>query len=81
MMRIVLMLVLLYALPIGAQDSEDEDRTATESPLETTDAEPEEEVDDELIDDSSDYAREDEDDFIPSDEVTYEQAIPFPTDI
>jgi hypothetical protein len=81
MMRIVLMLMLLYALPIGAQDSEDEDRAATESPLETTDAEPEEEVDDELIDDSSEYAREDEDDFIPSDEVTYEQSVPFPTDI
>ena len=81
MMRIVMMLMLLYAVPVGAQGSEDEERTATEIPVEATDADPEDEVDDELIDDSNEYAEANEDDFIPSDEVTYEQSIPFPTDI
>ncbi len=81
MLRFVLMLMLLIAAPIGAQDSESEEPSPTESSSEATEADSADEIDDELIDDSSAYPQEDEDDFIPSDEVTYEQSVPFPTDI
>ena len=81
MLRLVLMLMLLIAAPIGAQDSESEEPSPTESSTATTEADSADEIDDELIDDSNAYPQEDEDDFVPSDEVTYEQSVPFPTDI
>ena len=81
MLRLVLMLMLLIAAPIGEQDSESEEPTPTESSTEATEADSSDEIDDELIDDSNAYPQEDEGDFIPSDEVTYEQSVPFPTDI
>ena len=81
MLRLVFMLMLLIAAPIGAQDSESEDPNPTESSTATTEEDSADEIDDELIDDSNAYPQEDEDDFVPSDEVTYEQSVPFPTDI
>ncbi len=85
MVRLLLMLVLLFAAPIVAQDSETGERSQTEPSTETTDAES---VDDSAevsdadeVGESDTYFEEDQDDFIPSDEVTYEQSVPFPTDI
>ncbi len=85
MLRLLLMLMLLFAAPIGAQDSETGERNPTEPSTETTDAESADDsaevIDADEVGESDTYFEEDQDDFIPSDEVTYEQSVPFPTDI
>ncbi len=81
MLRLLLMLMLLFAAPIGAQDSETGERSRTEPSTETTDAESADEIDADEVGESDTYLEEDAGDFIPTDEVTYEQSVPFPTDI
>ena len=81
MYRLLLMLVLLFAAPIEAQDSETGEPSQTEPSTETTDAESVGDTDENEVGESDTYFEEDQDDFIPSDEVTYEQSVPFPTDI
>ncbi len=81
MVRLLLLLVLLFAAPIVAQDSETDERSQTEPSTETTDAESVDAIDADEVGESDTYFEEDQDDFIPSDEVTYEQSVPFPTDI
>lgn len=81
MLRLVLMLMLLIAAPIVAQDSETSERSPTESSKETTDTDSADEINVDEIGESDTYSEADEDDFIPSDDVTYEQSVPFPTDI
>ena len=86
MFRLLIMLMLLSAAPIVAQDSETGESSPTEPSAETTDPNSADELDvdendvDE-IGESGTYSEADEGDFIPSDEVTYEQSVPFPTDI
>ena len=81
MFRLLLMLMLLSAAPIVAQDSETGERNSTESSTETTDTDSADEINVDEIGESDTYSQADEGDFIPSDEVTYEQSVPFPTDI
>ncbi|MCH8944024.1 MAG: hypothetical protein IH910_04475 [Proteobacteria bacterium] len=81
MFRLLLMLMLLSAAPIVAQDSETGERSSTESSTETTDTDSADEINVDEIGESDTYSQADEGDFIPSDEVTYEQSVPYPTDI
>lgn len=86
MFRLLLMLMLLSAAPIVAQDSETGERSSTESSTETTDTDSADEINvDEInvdeIGESDTYSQADDGDFIPSDVVTYEQSVPYPTDI
>ncbi len=81
MYRLLLMLVLLFAAPIGAQEAETGEPSQTEPSTETTDAESVDDTNEYEVGESDTYFEEDQDDFIPSDEVTYEQSVPFPTDI
>ena len=81
MFRLLLMLLLLSATPLVAQDSETDEQSSTESTTKTTAEETPDEIDDDILDDRDIYLKEEEDDFIPSDEVTFEQSVPFPTDI
>ena len=79
-----LLLVVLLAFPVWAQEPEDADMEAgeesssesTESVTESAEDDPDDDLDlDEL------YPEEDDDGFIPSEEVKFGQSIPFPTDI
>jgi len=81
MFRLLLLLMLLSAAPIMAQDSETGERSSTESSTETTDTDSADEINVDEIGESDTYSEADEGDFIPSDEVTYEQSVPYPTDI
>lgn len=81
MFRLLLMLMLLSAAPIVAQDSETGERSSTESSTETTDTDSADEINVDEIGESDTYSQADDGDFIPSDVVTYEQSVPFPTDI
>ena len=85
MFRLLIMLMLLSATPIVAQDSEIGDSSSTEPSAEKTDAESADDsaevIDADEVGESDTYSEADEGDFIPSDEVTYEQSVPFPTDI
>ncbi len=81
MFRLLLLLMLLSAAPIVAQDSETGERSSTESSTETTDTDSADEINVDEIGESDTYSQADEGDFIPSDEVTYEQSVPYPTDI
>ena len=82
MIRILLLFGLLGFTSAWAQEgeteSEPEDAQVEVPELEEDD---EEFVEDELLDDPELYSKEGEDDFIPTDEVRFEQSIPFPTDI
>jgi hypothetical protein len=80
---LILLLLLLTAVPVCAQES---DATDPES----TDAKPEETADSteaaaaDAVDDdefSDELYTEEEDAFIPSENVKFGQSIPFPTDI
>lgn len=82
---IALLLAMLAVAPGAAQESEpadeDGDPAAT---AEADDAAPEVELTDEEIEDlleGSDYDDLEEEEFIPSENVRFEQSIPFPTDI
>ena len=78
--RILLILItsLLFSVPLWGQDpqatGEEADEPAT--------AEPGELEEDPLADlDEGGYDDQDEDDFVPTEEIPYDQDIPFPTDI
>lgn len=77
----LLLLGLLGFAPAWAQESATES-DAEDARVEVPELEEDEEfVEDELLDDPELYSKEGEDDFIPTDEVLFEQSIPFPTDI
>ena len=82
MHRPLMLLLLLFALPVWAQESDDADPEPTEAKPEestdTADEKTEEAIDDELADV---LYTEEEDVFIPSENVKFGQSIPFPTDI
>ena len=90
MLRVVLLLIFLFATPVLAQDAKDADAdTATESAKQASEQAakqvPEKTPDDDDLDNFDDldelYPVEDEDVFIPSENVAFGQSIPFPTDI
>ncbi|MEL7186364.1 MAG: hypothetical protein AAFN50_08005 [Pseudomonadota bacterium] len=80
MNRYLILMLLLGLSPVLAQDSEAEDTTEAEEVA------AEEESADELEDDfeldmQSDHTEDDEDVFEASVDVSYQQSVPFPTDI
>ena len=87
MLRVVLLLVFLFATSVLAQDAKDADADAAPELSEQASeqaAEKQADGDDDLDDlDGLDepYPVEDEDTFIPSENVAFGQSIPFPTDI
>ena len=81
MLRLVLLLIFLFATPVLAQDAKDADAdAATEASEQASEGTPDDDLDN--IDDFDEqYPVEDEDVFIPSENVAFGQSIPFPTDI
>lgn len=82
--RLILLLSLLIAVSVWAQETDDVEPGSTDA--ESTEiTEPVSETDDDPVDDdveSDDYYADDDDDaFIPSENVKFGQSIPFPTDI
>ena len=79
MLRLVLLLIFLFATSVLAQDAKDADADAAEpaeqAPEQASEGTPDDDDLDEL------YPVEDEDAFIPSENVAFGQSIPFPTDI
>jgi len=69
-----LLILLLFAFPVWAQDTEEGDSTEADRPRAP-------EAADDAEDDDDLYAEEDDDTFIPSEDVKFGQSIPFPTDI
>lgn len=80
----VLLTVLFFIAPSWGQDPQPAEQEtgepeSAESAESAETAEPEE---DPLADlDEQGYGDEDEDDFVPTEEIPYDQDIPFPTDI
>lgn len=78
-----LLILLLLASPVWAQQADGVDPGSTDAGgKEAADA-VEDAADESVDDDDSDelYAEEDDDVFIPSENVKFGQSIPFPTDI
>ena len=85
MVRLLILAVFILASAVWAQESAEEDVTASEVVVEA-EADPlegltEEELEDLDIDSQEDHTEEDEDVFKPTDEVSYEQSLEFPVDI
>ena len=80
---LILLLLLLTALPVCAQESDDADPESADAKPEeiadTTQEAAEDTVDDDEF--SDEPYTEEEDAFIPSENVKFGQSIPFPTDI
>lgn len=78
-LQLTILLAALAAPALWAQDEEPES-----VPAETEEA-PEDEVTDEEIEEllglDEDYTESEDDDFDPTEQVRFEQSIPFPTDI
>ena len=77
MIRPVLLLSFFLMGVVLAQDEAVEDESTTEPVSESTD----DAEDDVVLDGSEDHSADDEDIFVPTDEVSYQQSVPFPTDI
>lgn len=81
LLQLMLLALVLAGVPGWAQDADTESDDSSEAAADTSAAE---EVTDEEIEEllglDEDYA-ELEDDFDPTEEVRFEQSIPFPTDI
>ena len=80
------LLILLFALGMPLAWAQDAESDANEdAQVEEEAAAPEDEVTDEDIEEllglDQDYTEIEEDDFDPTQEVRFEQSIPFPTDI
>ena len=85
MLRLVLLLIFLFATSVLAQDAKDADADAAEpaeqAPEQASEGTPDDDDLDNLDDLDELYPVEDEDAFIPSENVAFGQSIPFPTDI
>ncbi len=88
MYRLILLATFAAATAVWAQDSTPEDEADADSAAEVeelTEAEEEakekELIDSVLEDEPIDYSGEDEEVFKPTDDVLFEQSIPFPPDI
>lgn len=74
----ILIIGLLFSVPLWGQDPQSAGEPEDEPEISET-GEPEE---DPLADlDEGGYGDQDEDDFVPTEEIPYDQDIPFPTDI
>lgn len=83
MVRLLLLAVFILASAVWAQESAEEDASASDVVVEADSLEglTEEELDDLDIDSQEDHTEEDEDVFKPTEEVSYEQSLEFPVDI
>ena len=88
MYRLILLAMLLTATAVWAQDSTPEDEADADAATEVEelteaekDAREKELIESVLEDEPIDYSGEDEDVFKPTDDVLFEQSLPFPTDI
>ena len=74
----ILIIGLLFSVPLWGQDPQ----SSGEQPDEPEISETGELEEDPLADlDEGGYDDQDEDDFVPTEEIPYDQDIPFPTDI
>ena len=81
MYRLIMLMFLILATAVWAQDpAADEDPVTTPEP-EEVEGLTEEELEDLNIDGQEDHTEEDEDVFKPTDAVSYSQQIRFPVDI
>jgi len=82
-LQLIILLSLFGGSALWAQDAESENEGS--EPAAEERAEPEEAVTDEEIDEllglDEDYADIEDDDFNPTEDVRFEQSIPFPADI
>ena len=88
MYRLVLLAMLATATAVWAQDSAPEDEADADAATEVEelteaeeDAREKELIESVLEDEPIDYSGEDEEVFKPTDDVLFEQSLPFPTDI
>ena len=88
MHRLVLLAMLATATAVWAQDSAPEDEVDADAATEVEelteaeeDAREKELIESVLEDEPIDYSGEDEEVFKPTDDVLFEQSLPFPTDI
>lgn len=85
MIRSIFILLLFLTAAVLAQDGPSEDEAAPETSSESVDEGQDEGLDDELEDDilsgNQDHTEDDEDIFVPTEEISFQQSIPFPTDI
>ena len=88
MIRSIMILLLFLTATVLAQDEVSEEGAASEvseSENQSADDGSDEALDDELEDDilsgNQDHTEDDEDIFVPTEEISFQQSIPFPTDI
>lgn len=89
MIRTIIILSLFLTTAVLAQDGASQDEAVSETgddPVESsTDDAQDDSLDDDLEDDilsgNQDHTEDDDDIFVPTDEISFQQSIPFPTDI
>lgn len=81
MIRFSIVVSLLLATSLLAAEDEEASEPDAGSQSDTIDAAAEDEFELDELDINTDHTEEDEDIFVPSEEVSYQQSIPFPTDI
>ncbi len=81
MYRLIMLMSLILATAVWAQDPAVEEEPVTAPEPEEIEGLTEEELEDLNVDDQQDYTDEDEDVFRPTDAVSYSQQIRFPVDI
>lgn len=81
MYRLIMLMVLILATAVWAQDPAADEDPVTTPPSEEVEGLTEEELEDLNIDGQEDHTEEDEDVFKPTDAVSYSQQIRFPVDI
>lgn len=81
MIRLSIFLSLLLAMSVLADEEDVVYEPDTKPGSDTSDEPTEGEFELDELDINTDHTEEDEDIFIPSEEVSYQQSIPFPTDI
>lgn len=81
MIRPTILLALFLTVAVLAQDEAVDDESTVETAEDAADEGTEADDDFDVLGRSEDHTEDDEDVFIPSDEVSYQQSVPFPTDI
>jgi hypothetical protein len=81
MYRLIMLMVVILATAVWAQDPAADEDPVTTPPPEEVEGLTEKELEDLNIDGQEDHTEEDEDVFKPTDAVSYSQQIRFPVDI
>lgn len=80
MIRSIMILLLFLTATVLAQDEVSEDDAATETSESERDS-GDDEFEDDILSGNQDHTEDDEDIFVPTEEISFQQSIPFPTDI